>query len=91
MDDFHVLRTIKYPVRVACFHKYPETSITDPDNDSKQQSDADKSEDGEDHRPQRNVGPALRLDHSDQPVFQKKTGTLVQSNVTALVELVYLF
>src|SRR3989440_4276880 len=37
------------------------------------------------------IRPALRIDHSDQPVFQKKDGTLVQSNVTALVELVYLF
>ena len=37
------------------------------------------------------IRPALRIDHSDQPVFQKKNGSLVQSNVTALVELVYLF
>jgi hypothetical protein len=35
--------------------------------------------------------PALRIDHSDQPVFEKKDGTLVRSNLTALVELVYLF
>ena len=35
--------------------------------------------------------PALRFDHSDQPVFQKKDGTLSQSNVTAVVELVYIF
>ena len=35
--------------------------------------------------------PAVRIDHSDQPVFEKKDGTLVRSNVTALVELVYLF
>jgi hypothetical protein len=35
--------------------------------------------------------PAVRFDHSDQPVFESKDGTLKQSNVTALVELVYLF
>ena len=35
--------------------------------------------------------PAVRIDHSDQPVFEKKDGSLVRSNVTALVELVYLF
>lgn len=35
--------------------------------------------------------PAIRFDHSDQPVFESKDGTLKQSNVTALVELVYLF
>ncbi len=37
------------------------------------------------------IRPAVRIDHSDQPVFEKKDGTLVRSNVTALVELVYLF
>lgn len=35
--------------------------------------------------------PAVRFDHSDQPVFEKKDGSLSQSNVTALVELVYVF
>jgi putative OmpL-like beta-barrel porin-2 len=35
--------------------------------------------------------PAVRIDHSNQPVFEKKDGSLVRSNVTALVELVYLF
>src|SRR5438034_5730050 len=35
--------------------------------------------------------PAVRFDHSSQPVFESKDGTLKQSNVTALVELVYLF
>lgn len=35
--------------------------------------------------------PALRIDHSDQPVFQKKDGSLSRSNLTALVELVYIF
>jgi hypothetical protein len=35
--------------------------------------------------------PAVRIDHSDQPVFEKKDGTLSRSNVTALVELVYIF
>jgi hypothetical protein len=35
--------------------------------------------------------PALRLDHSNQAVFEKKDGSLVRSNLTALVELVYLF
>src|SRR6266550_2088758 len=35
--------------------------------------------------------PALRIDHSDQPVFEKKDGTQTRSRVTALVELVYLF
>jgi hypothetical protein len=35
--------------------------------------------------------PAVRFDHSDQPVFEMKDGTLKQSNVTALVELVYVF
>ena len=35
--------------------------------------------------------PAVRFDHSTQPVFESKDGTLKQSNVTALVELVYLF
>src|SRR6266508_3507020 len=37
------------------------------------------------------VRPALRIDHSNQPVFEKKDGSLVRSNLTALVELVYLF
>src|SRR2546426_6357110 len=37
------------------------------------------------------IRPALRIDHSDQPVFAKKDGSLVRSNLTALVELVYLF
>ena len=35
--------------------------------------------------------PALRLDQSSQPVFESKDGSLKQSNLTALVELVYLF
>jgi hypothetical protein len=35
--------------------------------------------------------PALRFDHSDQPVFEKKDGSLARSNLTALVELVYVF
>ncbi len=35
--------------------------------------------------------PAVRFDHSTQPVFEMKDGTLKQSNVTALVELVYVF
>jgi hypothetical protein len=35
--------------------------------------------------------PALRWDHSSQPVFEMKDGTLKQSNVTAVVELVYIF
>jgi len=35
--------------------------------------------------------PAVRFDHSDQPVFEKKDGSLSQSNVTAVVELVYVF
>src|SRR5437016_2460160 len=37
------------------------------------------------------IRPALRIDHSNQPVFAKKDGSLVRSNLTALVELVYLF
>jgi len=37
------------------------------------------------------IRPAVRIDHSNQPVFEKKDGSLVRSNVTALVELVYLF
>lgn len=37
------------------------------------------------------VRPAVRIDHSDQPVFEKKDGSLAQSNLTALVELVYVF
>jgi len=37
------------------------------------------------------IRPAVRFDHSSQPVFESKDGTLKQSNVTALVELVYLF
>ncbi len=37
------------------------------------------------------IRPALRIDHSTQPAFEKKDGSLVRSNVTALVELVYLF
>ena len=37
------------------------------------------------------IRPALRIDHSDQPVFEKKDGTQTRSRVTALVELVYLF
>jgi hypothetical protein len=35
--------------------------------------------------------PAVRIDHSSQPVFEAKDGSLKRSNVTALVELVYLF
>lgn len=35
--------------------------------------------------------PAVRIDHSDQAVFQKKDGSLVRSSLTALVELVYVF
>src|SRR5437762_1791040 len=37
------------------------------------------------------IRPALRIDHSDQPVFEKKDGSLARSNLTALVELVYVF
>jgi len=35
--------------------------------------------------------PAVRFDHSTQPVFEMKDGTLKNSNVTALIELVYVF
>ena len=35
--------------------------------------------------------PAVRIDHSSQPVFETKDGSLKRSNLTALVELVYLF
>ena len=35
--------------------------------------------------------PAVRFDHSTQPVFEMKDGTLKQSNMTALIELVYVF
>ena len=35
--------------------------------------------------------PALRVDKSDQPFFEDKNGGLRRSNLTALVELVYLF
>jgi hypothetical protein len=35
--------------------------------------------------------PAIRIDHSDQPVFETKDGSLKRSNLTALVELVYVF
>ena len=37
------------------------------------------------------IRPAVRIDRSDQPVFEKKDGSLVRANLTALVELVYLF
>lgn len=37
------------------------------------------------------IRPAVRIDHSDQPVFEKKDGSLARSNLTALVELVYVF
>jgi len=37
------------------------------------------------------IRPAVRIDHSDQPVFEKKAGSLARSNLTALVELVYVF
>ena len=37
------------------------------------------------------IKPALRFDTSNQPVFEKKDGSLSRSNLTALVELVYLF
>ena len=37
------------------------------------------------------IRPALRIDHSSQAVFETKDGTLKQSNLTALVELVFLF
>jgi hypothetical protein len=35
--------------------------------------------------------PALRFDRSDQPFFQDRSGVLRRSNLTAVVELVYLF
>jgi hypothetical protein len=35
--------------------------------------------------------PAVRIDHSNQPVFETRDGGLTRSNLTALVELVYLF
>ena len=35
--------------------------------------------------------PALRIDHSDRAVFEKKNGSLARSNLTAVVELVYVF
>jgi putative OmpL-like beta-barrel porin-2 len=35
--------------------------------------------------------PALRFDRSDQPFFEDRNGGLRRSNLTALVELVYLF
>src|SRR6185503_5382758 len=35
--------------------------------------------------------PALRFDSSDQPFFEDKNGGLRRSNLTALIELVYLF
>jgi hypothetical protein len=37
------------------------------------------------------IRPAVRIDHSDQPVFEKNDGSLSRSNLTALVELVYVF
>src|SRR2546425_7756649 len=37
------------------------------------------------------IRPAVRIDHSNQPVFAKRDGSLVRSNLTVLVELVYLF
>src|SRR5438046_2258422 len=37
------------------------------------------------------IRPAVRIDRSDQPVFEKKDGSLVRANLTALVELFYLF
>src|SRR2546425_818187 len=37
------------------------------------------------------IRPAVRIDHSNQPVFAKQDGSLVRSNLTVLVELVYLF
>jgi putative OmpL-like beta-barrel porin-2 len=37
------------------------------------------------------IRPALRLDHSSQPVFETKDGSLKQSNLTAVVELVFVF
>ena len=35
--------------------------------------------------------PALRFDHSDQRFFEDRSGGLRRSNLTAVVELVYLF
>ena len=35
--------------------------------------------------------PALRIDHSNRPFFEQKDGSLARSNLTALVELVYVF
>src|SRR5256714_13848879 len=37
------------------------------------------------------IRPALRIDSSDQPVFETRDGTFKRSNLTAVVELVYLF
>src|SRR5213594_2493807 len=37
------------------------------------------------------IRPAVRIDHSDRPVFEKKDRSFARSNLTALEELVYLF
>ena len=37
------------------------------------------------------IRPAVRIDHSDRPVFENKDRSFARSNLTALVELVYLF
>ncbi len=37
------------------------------------------------------IRPALRIDSSDQPVFETRDGTFKRSSLTAVVELVYLF
>ena len=37
------------------------------------------------------IRPAVRIDHSDRQVFEKKDGSLARSNLTALVQLVYVF
>src|SRR6267143_3849649 len=36
------------------------------------------------------IRPAVRIDHSDQPVFEKKDGSLVRSNVTVVLGMVVL-
>ena len=57
LDDFHVRSSIKNAIWEAGFHEDTKTSETHSGDERKQQRDTDKTEDREDDRSQRDVGP----------------------------------
>ena len=48
LDDFHILRPVKNPIRITRFYENPQSSEAESNDDRKQQSDADESEDRQD-------------------------------------------